>query len=137
MKRFVLICLILMLMLSLCAFSCRHDWIEASCTQPKTCTKCGASEGEAVAHEFSEPSCEQAATCAGCGLSEGEPLEHNFTGATYWDKGICTMCGAEGDVLEPGFEKAGFSCYNASELLNSPDNYTGIPYKASCYNDLT
>lgn len=53
-----------MLMLSLCAFSCRHDWIEASCTQPKTCTKCGSSEGEAVAHEFSEPSCEQAAYAA-------------------------------------------------------------------------
>ena len=29
---------------------CNHDWQEATCTEPKTCKLCGATEGEALGH---------------------------------------------------------------------------------------
>ena len=31
-----------------------HEWIHASCTTPKTCNKCGVTEGEALGHTFAE-----------------------------------------------------------------------------------
>lgn len=30
-----------------------HTWSEATCTSPKTCTTCGATEGSALGHDFS------------------------------------------------------------------------------------
>ncbi len=33
---------------------CEHDWTEASCTEAKTCSLCGASEGEALGHDLGE-----------------------------------------------------------------------------------
>lgn len=27
-----------------------HNWIDATCTSPKTCSKCNATEGEVLAH---------------------------------------------------------------------------------------
>lgn len=32
------------------ACGCDHQWEEASCTAPKTCTKCGETEGDAAGH---------------------------------------------------------------------------------------
>ena len=31
-----------------------HDWIKATCTEPKTCSICGATEGEAKGHKVEE-----------------------------------------------------------------------------------
>ena len=28
--------------------TCEHDWIGATCTAPKTCSLCGATDGEAI-----------------------------------------------------------------------------------------
>lgn len=44
---------ILMLAVSILLFSgcgCSHEWQEATCTEPKTCSKCGEIEGEALGH---------------------------------------------------------------------------------------
>ncbi len=30
--------------------SCEHEWVDATCTAPKTCTLCGETEGEALGH---------------------------------------------------------------------------------------
>lgn len=34
----------------LVAFICEHNWTAATCTAPKTCSVCGATEGEALGH---------------------------------------------------------------------------------------
>ncbi len=48
-----------------------HTWEEASCAAPKTCSVCGATEGEALPHtEEIMPSKE--ATCKEAGLTEGK-----------------------------------------------------------------
>lgn len=60
-----------------------HDWIEATCIVPKTCDRCGLTEGSALGHE------------------EGEPKRENEKNATcttegQYDEAIyCSVCGIE------------------------------------------
>ena len=50
---------------------CVHNWADATCTAPKTCTLCGATEGEAKGHtEVIDAAV--AATCTATGLTEGK-----------------------------------------------------------------
>ncbi|MBO4374808.1 MAG: hypothetical protein J5829_06850 [Lachnospiraceae bacterium] len=70
-----------------------HTWVEATCTKPKTCSVCGATEGEALGHEWDEntPNYQQAKTCSRCGQTEGNPLEAEFEKKgipveTEWEK---------------------------------------------------
>lgn len=51
--------------------TCSHNWTAATCKAPKTCTKCGATEGAVAAHtEVTIPG--KAATCVATGLTEGK-----------------------------------------------------------------
>ncbi len=43
----------------LCVFmltgcGCKHEWISATCTEPKTCNLCGETEGEVLAHSYGD-----------------------------------------------------------------------------------
>lgn len=52
-KVWISLCvLVLCLSCSGCCLS--HDWAEASCTSPETCTKCGETQGEALGHDKGE-----------------------------------------------------------------------------------
>ena len=51
-----------------------HDWVEATCTAPKTCKICGATEGETLGHDWKEATTEAPKTCTRCGATEGEKL---------------------------------------------------------------
>lgn len=64
-----------------------HNWIPATCTEPKTCSECGASEGEAQGHNFMDATCTEPKICSACGLAEGEPLGHLMNG------NVCERCG--------------------------------------------
>ena len=70
--------------------NCTHTWVAATCTKPKTCSKCGATEGNPLGHEFADATCQKPATCTrtGCGATNGEKIDH-IEGAD----GKCTMCG--------------------------------------------
>ena len=37
--------------------ACSHSWKAATCTAPKTCTKCGATEGNALGHNYENGAC--------------------------------------------------------------------------------
>lgn len=45
-----------------------HDWVAATCTEPKTCADCGETEGDALGHT----------------PDEWELDEPNYTTATVW-----------------------------------------------------
>ena len=34
-----------------------HEWTDATCGTPKTCTKCDLTEGEALGHSWQEADC--------------------------------------------------------------------------------
>ena len=53
---------------------CEHNWTDATCTTPKTCSVCGAIEGEALGHSWVDATYEAPKTCSVCGATEGEPL---------------------------------------------------------------
>jgi len=50
MKKLISFALVLTMALSMAACGCNHQWQEADCITPKTCTKCGQTEGEAAGH---------------------------------------------------------------------------------------
>ena len=50
---------------------CEHEWVEASCESPKTCSLCNAIEGEALGHT-EEIVAGKTATCTEAGLTEGK-----------------------------------------------------------------
>ena len=77
--------------------TCNHSWNDATCTDPKTCSVCGATEGSAAGHSWTDATCTAPKTCSACGATEGDVAEHNYQDAT------CTGCGAaEPDAVVVG-----------------------------------
>lgn len=65
-----------------------HNWKEATCTAPKTCTTCGATEGQANGHNWKEATCTAPKNCISCNATEGSAKSHSYA------KGSCSICGA-------------------------------------------
>lgn len=101
MKKTLLVLIALLLCSSvLVGCSCQHEWLEATCTTPKTCSACGETEGEVVAHTWSDATCVAPKTCTTCGAADGEALAHTWSDATCAAPKTCTTCGAaEGEAL--------------------------------------
>ena len=79
---------------------CAHDWDAATCTAPKTCSICGATEGEALGHDWTAADCDTPKTCKVCGATEGSALGHDWTAADCDTPKTCKVCGAtEGEAL--------------------------------------
>ena len=94
MKRLIFILsAISIILLSLTACAHEHKWKEATCTEPKTCTECGETEGEPAGHQWVDASCTEAKHCSVCGITEGEPLGHDWLDATCTDPVTCSRCG--------------------------------------------
>ena len=84
-----------------------HKWAEATCTEPKTCTECGKTEGEPLGHKWKEATCTEAKTCSVCGETEGEPLGHKWKEATCTEAKTCSVCGeTEGEPLGHKWQEA-------------------------------
>ena len=61
-------------------------------------------------HVWTEADCETAKTCSDCGAVEGEALGHDATEANYQDPSVCSRCGLElVPVLQADMEKYGFT----------------------------
>lgn len=79
---------------------CSHDWVEATCTAPKTCATCGETEGEALGHTGGIATCLAEAVCDRCGQSYGELGDHAWQGATCDAARHCELCGEDdGEAL--------------------------------------
>lgn len=88
-----------------------HTWEEATCAAPKTCSECGETEGEPLEHTWEEATCAAPKTCTVCGATEGDALPHELTEANYQSPATCTVCGAtEGEALQGDFDKHGLVC---------------------------
>ena len=69
---------------------CGHEWVDANCTTPKTCSVCGLTEGRELKHRWTAATCTSPQTCSVCQETEGtaDPDAHNYV------DGICTVCEA-------------------------------------------
>lgn len=77
-----------------------HSWKAATCTAPKTCTRCGAKEGSALGHDYTEATCTEPTKCTRCGVTYGSALGHNYN---LWPDSRCTRCGVlpEANIILP------------------------------------
>ncbi|MCM1217801.1 MAG: hypothetical protein NC548_25195 [Lachnospiraceae bacterium] len=114
----------------------KHEWVEATCTEPRTCSVGGETEGEALGHTWTEATCTAPKTCSVCNETEGEALGHEWIEATYDAPMTCSVCSeTEGEPLpkpyayENGiefFQGTSFistgTCYNP----DTPENYEMI-----------
>lgn len=66
---------------------CNHSYKEATCTAPKTCTKCSATDGSPTDHKWTDATCSVPKTCETCGRTSGLTAGHTFS------NGKCTSCG--------------------------------------------
>lgn len=102
--------MLLVMSLSTMLTACGHEhtWGEATCTQPKTCSEYGETEGEILEHIWVDATCAKAKYCSECGAIEGEALPHTLKEANYQQPETCEVCGAiKGEKLQAGFEKQG------------------------------
>ncbi len=65
---------------------CEHNWVDATCAAPKTCSVCGATEGDALDHTWVDATCTASKTCSVCGATEGDALGHDYVA------GVCSRC---------------------------------------------
>ena len=77
-----------------------HDWADATCTAPKTCERCGTTEGEALGHDYATTWSSNADKhwheCSRCG-DKADEVAHtpDREAATETDPVKCSVCGYE------------------------------------------
>ena len=100
MRRTIMVIMVIALVFCLAACGCKHEWAEATCTAPKTCKLCEATEGEVKAHQWQDATCIAPKTCKDCGATEGDVADHVWTDATCTEAKTCSACAAtEGEAL--------------------------------------
>ena len=88
-----------------------HNWSDATCTTPKICKTCKATEGKAAGHSYKDATCTAPKTCAVCGATEGSAAGHNWSDATCTIPKTCSVCGAtEGESREHTYQNGVCSC---------------------------
>lgn len=116
MKRSLVIILVCFSVFVLCGCCLFHEWQEATCTLPRTCSKCGKTEGEALGHTWEEATCTKPKTCSICGQTEGKSLGHTWEEATCTTAKTCSVCGeTQGKALGHEWKEA--TCQNVKTCL--------------------
>lgn len=107
---FLVFCLILALSgcSAISQIFCEHEFAEATCTEPQTCTKCDKTEGDPLGHDWIDATCGDPKTCERCGETEGEPTgDHTWVEATCTEPKTCSVCGTtEGERLPHSWQPA-------------------------------
>ena len=134
-KILILILSVLAFIAALAGCGHKHIWMEATCTEPKTCSECGETEGEALGHTWVEATCAAPKTCSVCGETEGEALGHTWVEATYEVPKTCSVCGETEGERKPtwleskGIEKETSSTVKLTAYSIDYDLYASEYYK--------
>ena len=73
--------------------TCNHTYLNATCTQPKKCSKCGETSGNALGHSYLSATCTKPETCSRCSHTSGTALGHSYLDATCTKPKTCAICG--------------------------------------------
>ena len=93
---------------------CEHDWAEATCTTPKTCRLCQATEGAPLQHVGGKATCKAKAVCVLCQQQYGDYADHVWVDATCTDAAYCSVCNKE----------SGYKLGHYSANITSCNDYT-------------
>ncbi len=96
-KKQYLMAFIMLFVMFLLSGCCSHVWVDADCYNPKTCSECGATQGD-VSHKWIDANCTSPKTCSECGATEGGVV-HLFEATNCTDPVTCSNCGAKGDPV--------------------------------------
>ncbi len=118
--RILAIAMAIAMVFGMTACGHEHEWADANCVSPKSCTSCEETEGEALGHNWADATCASPKTCTVCGETEGEALEHTWVDANYQQPKTCSVCAAtEGEALLAYFTEYGLDSY----LLDKSGGY--------------
>ena len=97
-----------------------HDYTDATCTEPKTCSVCGVTEGEALGHTYSNACDKSCNRCKATRTVAGHDYEKKVTKATTTKNGViknvCSECGYTSSKVT--------TIYKASKVSLSTTTYT-------------
>ncbi len=80
--------------------TCSHQWNDATCTTPKTCSLCNITDGTALGHVGGNATCESKAICTRCSNEYGGLVSHIWNSPTCVHPKTCSICKkTEGDAL--------------------------------------
>lgn len=101
---------------------CEHEWINATCAAPLTCSLCGQTAGEPLGHRWLQADCVKAKTCEACGLTEGKPLGHTWLDAACTAAKTCDVCGqTEGEPLGHAWLDATYDAPKTCEVCGETE----------------
>lgn len=86
---------------------CEHEWQDATCTKPKTCSLCNKTQGEPLGHKGGKASCTEKATCEVCGETYGELAKHTWVGSDDATGKYCEVCGIHADQTDANTSQNG------------------------------
>ena len=113
-----------------------HVWVDATCTSPKTCSECNATEGDALGHTWVDATCTLPKTCSVCQATEGDPAGHSYTAVvtapTCTEAGYTTYTCACGDTYK-GDEVAALGHTEVTDAAKAPTcTETGLTEGKHC-----
>ena len=91
-----LVAFIFLLSLTLAGCTCSHEWTDADCVNPQTCTKCSEIGAPATGHNWNTATCTLPETCSNCGATQGEPAAHIYGEWIFNSNDMertCSICG--------------------------------------------
>lgn len=107
-RKLTILLLIAVLMLALTGCCFHKEWSDPTCTAPKTCIKCGETEGEPLGHIWQPRTTEVPETCSRCAATQGERIitDPRFTTAATIDfygtwKGTSNI---SGNIISEGLD---------------------------------
>lgn len=126
---------LLALVLIAAFFSCffGHKWSPATCDEPKTCSRCGKTEGSALGHTWVAATCTEAKYCSVCGQESGFPAGHKWVSESADTPQTCIVCGKMQPLPLPETGKVfigdGKYCYSELTIKSSSTSACYIKLK--------
>lgn len=116
MKKQLRLVILLFSLILLPGCGCKHEWTDANCISPRTCSLCSKTEGNIADHTWQNASCFNPQTCSICGVTQGDPVDHVWKDATCTAPQVCENCGTtQGDPLDhiPGYPVTSYDIVEA------------------------
>lgn len=94
MKKILALFTLITICFSFSACGCEHNWIDATCQSPKTCSLCEKTQGknDPSQHAWKDATCITPKTCTICNINEGDvSSSHAYEGDKCKDCGIIQL----------------------------------------------